>query len=99
MTEPLRPFHLALPVTDLHSAEAFDCGLLGFAKGRTASRWVDLNFTDTRLLCTLLMLSMQMLQQTLWMVTLYLHAILALFSICLTGNRSQHDLKKPVANF
>jgi extradiol dioxygenase family protein len=44
MTEALRPFHLALPVTDLHSAEAFYCGILGFAKGRTASRWIDLNF-------------------------------------------------------
>ena len=44
MTEPLRPFHLALPVTELHSAEAFYCGLLGFGKGRTATRWIDLNF-------------------------------------------------------
>jgi extradiol dioxygenase family protein len=38
------PFHLALPVTDLSSAEAFYCGLLGCSKGRTASRWIDLNF-------------------------------------------------------
>jgi extradiol dioxygenase family protein len=44
MTTPLRPFHLALPVTDLSSAEAFYCGLLGCSKGRTASRWIDLNF-------------------------------------------------------
>jgi len=44
MTNPLRPFHLALPVTDLSSAEAFYCGLLGCSKGRTASRWIDLNF-------------------------------------------------------
>jgi extradiol dioxygenase family protein len=44
MTEPLRPFHLALPVTDLTAAEAFYCGLLGCDKGRTASRWIDLNF-------------------------------------------------------
>lgn len=44
MTEPLRPFHLALPVTDLEKAEAFYCGLLGCDKGRTASRWIDLNF-------------------------------------------------------
>jgi len=44
MTEPLRPFHLALPVTDLTTAEAFYCGLLGCGKGRTASRWIDLNF-------------------------------------------------------
>lgn len=44
MTEPLRPFHLALPVTDLATAETFYCGLLGCGKGRTASRWIDLNF-------------------------------------------------------
>jgi len=44
VTDPLRPFHLALPVTDLDLAEAFYCGLLGCDKGRTASRWIDLNF-------------------------------------------------------
>ena len=44
MTEPLRPFHLALPVSNLAEAEAFYCELLGCSKGRTASRWVDLNF-------------------------------------------------------
>lgn len=44
MTDHLRPFHLALPVTDLDAAESFYCGLLGCAKGRTASRWIDLDF-------------------------------------------------------
>ncbi|NQV85497.1 MAG: glyoxalase [Woeseiaceae bacterium] len=44
MKEALRPFHLALPVTDLVSSEAFYCGLLGCAKGRTATRWIDLDF-------------------------------------------------------
>lgn len=44
MNQELRPFHLALPVTDLDAAEAFYCGLLGCGKGRTASRWIDLNF-------------------------------------------------------
>lgn len=44
MTESLRPFHLALPVTDLEAAEAFYCGLLACNKGRTSSRWIDLNF-------------------------------------------------------
>ena len=44
MTASLRPFHLALPVTDLGAAEVFYCGLLGCSKGRTASRWIDLNF-------------------------------------------------------
>ncbi len=40
----LRPFHLAIPVADLAAAESFYCGLLGCSKGRTASRWIDLNF-------------------------------------------------------
>ena len=44
MTNQLRPFHLALPVTDLGAAEVFYCGLLGCKKGRIASRWIDLNF-------------------------------------------------------
>lgn len=44
MTVSLRPFHLALPVTNLEAAETFYCGLLGCEKGRTAARWVDLNF-------------------------------------------------------
>ncbi len=44
MTTELRPFHVALPVTDLGDAEAFYCGLLGCGKGRSASRWLDLNF-------------------------------------------------------
>jgi len=44
MTATLRPFHLALPVIDLPAAENFYCGLLGCTKGRTASRWIDLDF-------------------------------------------------------
>lgn len=43
MTE-LNPFHLAIPVTDLDAAREFYCGLLGLETGRTASRWIDLNF-------------------------------------------------------
>lgn len=44
MTGQLRPFHLALPVADLAAAETFYCGLLRCGKGRTASRWIDLDF-------------------------------------------------------
>ena len=43
MTE-MRPFHLALPVTDLVAAEKFYCGVLGCRKGRSAPRWIDLDF-------------------------------------------------------
>ncbi len=40
----LRPFHLAIPVADLESAHAFYRDVLGCGTGRTASRWVDLDF-------------------------------------------------------
>ncbi|MEO1244978.1 MAG: VOC family protein [Pseudomonadota bacterium] len=40
----LAPFHLALPVRDLDAAAQFYCDLLGCTKGRTAARWIDLNF-------------------------------------------------------
>lgn len=40
----LRPFHLAIPVTDLDAADAFYCGMLGCDKGRTDKRWIDLDF-------------------------------------------------------
>ena len=45
MADPtLRPFHLALPVSDLDEARAFYCDVLGCGTGRTASRWIDLDF-------------------------------------------------------
>ena len=44
MTESLQPFHLAIPVNDLEAAEEFYCGTLGCETGRTADRWIDLNF-------------------------------------------------------
>lgn len=44
MNQSLRPFHLAIPVTNLDAADEFYSGLLGCGKGRTASRWIDLNF-------------------------------------------------------
>ena len=44
MTDTLRPFHLAIPVDDLDAADAFYCGTLGCRKGRTDTRWIDLDF-------------------------------------------------------
>ncbi len=44
MPDKLQPFHLAIPVHDLEAARRFYCGLLGFDTGRTASRWIDLDF-------------------------------------------------------
>lgn len=40
----LRPFHLAIPVTDLKAADDFYCGLLGCSKGRSDTLWTDLDF-------------------------------------------------------
>lgn len=44
MSKPVRPFHLAIPVSDLDSANAFYVGLLGCDTGRTDTRWIDLDF-------------------------------------------------------
>ena len=44
MTDPLKPFHLALPVNDLDAARDFYCDVLACTTGRTAERWIDLNF-------------------------------------------------------
>lgn len=38
------PFHLALPVTDLDAAHGFYVDVLGCGVGRTAERWIDLDF-------------------------------------------------------
>ncbi len=40
----LQPFHLAIPVTDIDAAQDFYVDVLGCGTGRTASRWVDLDF-------------------------------------------------------
>jgi uncharacterized protein len=44
MSLPLRPFHLAFPVTDLASARSFYGGLLGCPEGRSSAAWIDFNF-------------------------------------------------------
>ena len=44
MSDSIDPFHLALPVDDLGAAEDFYCGILGCGTGRTAERWIDLDF-------------------------------------------------------
>jgi hypothetical protein len=45
MNKDARPaFHLAIPVDDLAAARAFYCDVIGCGTGRTASRWIDLDF-------------------------------------------------------
>ena len=41
MSLPLRPFHLAFPVTDLAAARRFYGGLLGCPEGRSSPEWID----------------------------------------------------------
>ena len=40
----LRPFHLAIPVSDIDQAKEFYGSKLGFAEGRSDEHWVDYNF-------------------------------------------------------
>ncbi|MEQ8239043.1 MAG: VOC family protein [Cyclobacteriaceae bacterium] len=40
----LRPFHLAIPVTDITKNRAFYGTTLGFEEGRSSDKWVDFNF-------------------------------------------------------
>jgi uncharacterized protein len=44
MSSECTRFHLAIPVDDLEKARRFYCDLIGCRTGRTASRWVDLDF-------------------------------------------------------
>ncbi|MGB0167522.1 MAG: VOC family protein [Luteibaculum sp.] len=40
----LRPFHLAIPVSDLQQTRKFYRETMGFEEGRSSDRWVDFNF-------------------------------------------------------
>ena len=44
LNKRIRPFHLAIPVTDLEIAKKFYTNLLGCKTGRFSNSWVDLNF-------------------------------------------------------
>jgi extradiol dioxygenase family protein len=44
MADVLAPFHLAIPVVDLEAARRFYYEVIGCGTGRTASRWVVLDF-------------------------------------------------------
>ena len=41
---PLRPFHLAFPVSNLESARDFYCKILDCKEGRSDKTWIDINF-------------------------------------------------------
>ena len=49
----IRPFHLALLVSDLESTRRFYCGVLGCTEGRSAERWVDFDLFGHQISCHL----------------------------------------------
>ena len=40
----IRPFHLAIPVSDLEKSRQFYQEILGFSLGRSSDSWIDFNF-------------------------------------------------------
>lgn len=44
MTHTLRPFHLAIPVSNLEVCRTFYRDVLGCEEGRSSDHWVDFNF-------------------------------------------------------
>ena len=44
-------FHLAIPVSDLDSANDFYMNILGCSKGRSSTKWIDFNFYGHQLVC------------------------------------------------
>ncbi len=44
MNHANRPFHLAIPVSDLTESRRFYTDVLGCSEGRSADRWIDFNF-------------------------------------------------------
>ena len=40
----LRPFHLAIPVSNIEKARDFYGNALGFEEGRSSEKWIDWNF-------------------------------------------------------
>ena len=44
MEKNLRPFHLAIPVTNLETSRIFYREILGCEEGRSSDHWVDFNF-------------------------------------------------------
>ena len=44
MAEKLRPFHLAIPVSNLNLAKKWYGTILGCSLGRQTAEWIDFNF-------------------------------------------------------
>lgn len=44
MKNNIRPFHLAIPVNEIHKNRAFYRDVLGCSEGRSSDHWVDFDF-------------------------------------------------------
>jgi len=49
----IRPFHVAIPVSDLEAARRFYGGLLGCPEGRSDAGWIDFNLYGHQFVCHL----------------------------------------------
>lgn len=49
----LTPFHIAIPVRDIHEAREFYGNTLGFPEGRSDDTWVDYNMFGHQFVCHL----------------------------------------------
>ena len=49
MKTSLRPFHLAIPVSNLQQSKNFYTNILGCTIGRSSEQWIDLNFFQHQL--------------------------------------------------
>ena len=47
----IRPFHLAIPVSNINLAKKFYGSRLGFSEGRSDNHWIDFNFFGHQLVC------------------------------------------------
>src|ERR1700761_7998691 len=52
-SEPLTPFHIAVPVRDIDEARRFYKDILGCSEGRSDTQWVDFNLYGHQFVCHL----------------------------------------------
>ena len=57
MKNNLRPFHLAIPITDINTAYDFYVKVLGCKVGRRSREWIDFNFFGHQLVGHLVLTS------------------------------------------
>ena len=51
MKDKLKPFHLAIPVSNLEESVIYYRDILGLEEGRSSKKWADFNFFGHQLVC------------------------------------------------